>query len=41
MIKQTFSKGINIDKANDSREFLICHYNYFFDINFKILTIHM
>ena len=35
MIKQTFSKGINIDKANDSREFLICYYNYFFDINLK------
>ena len=29
------SEGIDVDKANKSKECMVCHYWYFFDKNFS------
>ena len=36
-----FPKGRNTDKADKSRGFIIYHYNYFPDIIFKLLNMHV
>ena len=33
-----FSKGINIDKASASKEYIICFYRYFLNKEFKSQT---
>lgn len=40
-IRIDVSKGINTDKADESRGFIIYHFNYFPDINFKLLNMHV
>lgn len=40
-IRIDVSKGINTDKADESRGFIIYHFNYFPDINFKLLSMHV
>ena len=40
-IRIDVSKGINTDKADESRGFIIYHFNYFPDLNFKLLNMHV